>query len=290
MSEPPDLAPLSDLEGKTYGPFRIRTSVEKIEEFVVATGDDPERWEDNAPPGFAAVALFKAAPVFFEDPVVAPFASTLVHVDQTFRWHAALPAESDFGVTGTVASVRQRGELSFVTFNLDVSGDGETILEADSTFLMTAGKLPSDKIQEEDEPTWNEVGGNDQAPPALPVPSKGEALPPLAKSVSRAGLVKYAGATRDWNPIHWDHRAAVDAGLPGVIAHGLLMSAWIVQAAARFRLGPFPLESMRLRFKQALRPGVAAEIVGESQGDNRLTLSLRAGEADLVTADARLRE
>lgn len=284
------MSELSDLEGKSYGPFHLRMAVEKIEEFVIATGDDPDRWQFNAPPGFAAVALFKAAPVFFEDPVVAPFASTLVHVDQTFSWHMALAAEADVKVTGKVASVRQRGELSFVTFTLEVTGEAGPVLGADSTFLMTAGKLPSDKVQEEREPAWDAQADNDEAPSVSEMPPPGTELPPLSKSVSRAGLVRYAGATRDFNPIHWDHRSAVNAGLPGVIVHGLLMSAWMVQAAARFKAGSYPLASMRLRFKQALRPGIQAEIVGRARDHNRLSLSLREGDTDLVTADAQLRE
>lgn len=41
----------------------------------------------------------------------------------------------------------------------------------------------------------------------------------------RADLVRYAGASGDFNPIHWNERVAGDAGLPGVIAHGMLTMA-----------------------------------------------------------------
>ncbi|KGM11547.1 MaoC/PaaZ C-terminal domain-containing protein [Cellulomonas bogoriensis] len=39
--------------------------------------------------------------------------------------------------------------------------------------------------------------------------------------VDRARLVRYAGASGDLNPIHWNERVAADVGLPGVIAHGM---------------------------------------------------------------------
>jgi len=39
--------------------------------------------------------------------------------------------------------------------------------------------------------------------------------------VSRADLVRYAGASGDFNPIHWSDRVATSVGLPGVIAHGM---------------------------------------------------------------------
>ena len=279
---------LNELVGRHYGPFHLRTSVEKVEEFVTATGDDPDRWEFHAPPGFAAVALFKAAPAFFEDEDAAEYAKTLVHVDQTFRWHRPLPQEIDTRVIGEVESVRHRGEMYFVTFSIRTEGDdGALFLEASSTFLMTEGPLPREKVSVSSEPAWDERAEH-EVPAPVDLPPVGELLPTLAKSASRADLVRYAGATRDWNPIHWDHQAAVKAGLPGIIAHGLLMSAWIAQAAARAVPGPRPLESMRLRFRQPLRPGAQAEIASEVKAPNALACVIRSKGVDLVTADVTL--
>ncbi|MGW6129473.1 MaoC family dehydratase [Cellulomonas sp. NPDC055163] len=47
-------------------------------------------------------------------------------------------------------------------------------------------------------------------------------------TVDRARLVRYAGASGDFNPIHWNERLATEVGLPGVIAHGM----WTMGAAA----------------------------------------------------------
>jgi acyl dehydratase len=44
----------------------------------------------------------------------------------------------------------------------------------------------------------------------------------LNVSLTRAQLVRYAGASTDFNPIHWSDRAATALGLDGVIAHGML--------------------------------------------------------------------
>lgn len=46
-------------------------------------------------------------------------------------------------------------------------------------------------------------------------------------TVDRARLVRYAGASGDFNPIHWNDRFATEVGLPGVIAHGM----WTMGAA-----------------------------------------------------------
>jgi acyl dehydratase len=266
----------------------MRTSVEKVEEFVYATGDQPERWEFHTPPGFAAVALFKSAPSFFEDEDAAEYARTLVHVDQTFRWQQPLPQEVDTRVTGEVESVRHRGEMFFVTFTTRTEGDdGALYIEASSTFLMTEGSLPKERVSVESEPDWDERADN-EIPTPVAMPAVGESIPPLLKSASRADLVRYAGATRDWNPIHWDHDAAVAAGLPGIITHGLLMAAWVAQGAGRVRPGPTPLRDLRLRFRQALRPGVQAEVFAEVKSADALTCVIRSEGTDLVTADTTL--
>lgn len=53
----------------------------------------------------------------------------------------------------------------------------------------------------------------------------GDELPPLRVSVTRADLVRYAGASGDFNPIHFNERVATDNDLPDVIAHGMLTMA-----------------------------------------------------------------
>lgn len=281
---------LADLVGREYGPFHLRASVDRIDEFVSATGDDAARWEQHAPPGFAAVILFKSAPAFFEDPDAAAFTKTLVHVDQTFEWPRPLSQEEDLVVTGTVESVRQRGEMFFVTFTTRATDeDDHPFLQAKSTFLMTDGGLPREKVQEEDEPGFDDAADN-QTPGLSSLPGEGAEVAPLLKSASRADLVRYAGATRDFNPIHWDHGAAVEAGLPGVIVHGLLMASWATQAASRYVPGSHPLQDMRLRFRQALRPALQAEVVGEVKGPQALSLNIRADGTIVVSADATLAE
>jgi acyl dehydratase len=53
----------------------------------------------------------------------------------------------------------------------------------------------------------------------------GTALPPRAFRVTRADLIRYAGASGDFNSIHWSERIATKVGLPGVIAHGMYTMA-----------------------------------------------------------------
>jgi acyl dehydratase len=49
----------------------------------------------------------------------------------------------------------------------------------------------------------------------------GDTLTLLQYLVKRSDLIKYAGASLDFNPIHYSDRIAASVGLPGVIAHGM---------------------------------------------------------------------
>ena len=59
------------------------------------------------------------------------------------------------------------------------------------------------------------------ARPALEDVAVGTELPPQTFTVRRADLVRYAGASGDFNLIHWNERVARSVGLPDVIAHGM---------------------------------------------------------------------
>lgn len=58
--------------------------------------------------------------------------------------------------------------------------------------------------------------------PRLQDVSVGTELPSRSFPITRADLVRYAGASGDFNVIHWNERIAVGVGLPNVIAHGML--------------------------------------------------------------------
>ncbi|MGH3569502.1 MAG: MaoC/PaaZ C-terminal domain-containing protein [Pseudonocardia sp.] len=76
----------------------------------------------------------------------------------------------------------------------------------------------------------------------------GDELPPLALRVTRADLVRYAGASGDFNPIHWNDRVAGSVGLPGVIAHGMLTMALAGRMITSWAGDPAVVRSCGVRF------------------------------------------
>ena len=55
--------------------------------------------------------------------------------------------------------------------------------------------------------------------------SVGDELAPLTMTVDRARLIRYAGASSDFNRIHWSESTAAAVGLQGILAHGMLTMA-----------------------------------------------------------------
>jgi acyl dehydratase len=233
--------------------------LENVADFVAATDDDSERWVEAAPPGFVAAALFVVAP-----DLLSQFSDrSVIHGEQTFIWHEPLSVETDLEVVGTVSRVRERGGVHFVSFDLEVAGPDGVIAEGSAMFLVSGDSTPVSGVEETTEPAPLDDGQPD----------------PGQMSASRADLVRYAAATRDWNPIHWDHHAAVAAGVSGIVVHGLLQASWAFAAASRLRSGDSPLRSARVRFRSPLPPATPATLeIEESEGSATVVLGAAGTE------------
>ncbi|MFQ5522322.1 MAG: MaoC/PaaZ C-terminal domain-containing protein [Acidimicrobiia bacterium] len=236
---------MEELVGHVFGPRPLRISAEGVADFVEVTGDDLARWTETAPPGFAAAALFAVAPELLAR-LTDRF---VVHGEQTFSWHRPLVVGSVLEVTGTLTRARERAGSLFLGFELEASDDQGPVLEGTSVFVVP-GSGPRPAAEERVEPHHTDRGS----------PAEGQV------AASRADLVRYAAATRDWNPIHWDHQAAVAAGFPGVVVHGLLQTAWVLAAAAQRASGSRPLAQARVRFRSPLLAAVPATVTLTGEG------------------------
>lgn len=78
--------------------------------------------------------------------------------------------------------------------------------------------------------------------------SEGAELPVQRYRVTRADLVRYAGASGDRNPIHWSDRVARSVGLPGVIAHGMFTLALAARAVDAWAGGPGRVRELGAKF------------------------------------------
>jgi len=266
---------LESLAGRRLGPASFALEAGRVADYVAATRDDPGRWVDAAPPGIAGVALFAVAPLLLDQPELSGLA--VVHGDQTFDWHGPAAIGSAWDVTGTVTRVRERGGVAFVGFDLEAVDAAGPAVTGSSTFVVGPRPAPA---PEEPEPDYAAAGVNDDP---------GSADDPVRRSASRLDLVRYAGVSHDWNPIHWDHATEVGAGLPGVIVHGLLVAAWAWSVAAAGVPGPAPLASSRVRFRAPLRPGTQASVTTQKTPGGA-AIEVAAGDVTVASVTVSYRE
>ena len=76
----------------------------------------------------------------------------------------------------------------------------------------------------------------------------GAELPAQSFPVSRFDLVRYAGASGDFNPIHWNERFATSVGLPNVIAHGMFTMATAIRVVTDWIGDPGAVVEYSVRF------------------------------------------
>lgn len=76
----------------------------------------------------------------------------------------------------------------------------------------------------------------------------GTELPAQSFPVHRETLVRYAGASGDFNPIHWNEKFAKEVGLPDVIAHGMFTMAEAVRVVTDWVGDPAAVVEYGVRF------------------------------------------
>lgn len=104
----------------------------------------------------------------------------------------------------------------------------------------------------------------------------GDVLPEQVYTVTRADLVRYAGASGDRNPIHWSDRVATSVGLPGVIAHGMYTMALAARALDTWAGGPGKVRELGCKFTSPV-------VVPDDDGGVEVRV---AGKVAQVTDDA----
>jgi acyl dehydratase len=118
---------------------------------------------------------------------------------------------------------------------------------------------------------------------------RGTQIPPKSYQLKRVDLVKYAGASGDFNIIHWNERVATQVGLPNVIAHGMLTMAQAGKLVTEWAGGdPGAVVEFGVRFS-AMVPvpdddeGATVVVSGkvrEKLDDNKVEIDLTARSGD----------
>jgi acyl dehydratase len=116
----------------------------------------------------------------------------------------------------------------------------------------------------------------------------GAELPAVRYPVTRLGLVKYCGASGDFNVIHWNERIAKSVGLPDVIAHGMFTMAQAGRFVTDWAGPQAVVTDFGVRFSSMVvvpddDAGAAIDVSGqveEKLADNKVAIALTARSAD----------
>jgi acyl dehydratase len=136
--------------------------------------------------------------------------------------------------------------------------------------------------------------------PVLEELAVGQEVARRAITVDRSRLVRYAGASGDFNPIHWNDRFATAVGLPGVIAHGMWTMGAAVGVVSDWLGDPGAVVDYQTRFSRPVPvpdPGeatveVVATVGAVDAGSRTARIDLQvtaAGSRVLVKAQALVR-
>lgn len=104
--------------------------------------------------------------------------------------------------------------------------------------------------------------------------SKGDVVAEESFHLTRDNLVRYAGASGDFNPIHYRDDVAVSVGLPGVLAHGMLTMGLAVQPVSNWAGDPARIVDYQVRFT---RPVL---VDGQTGADVTVSAAVGALEED----------
>jgi len=287
---------------------------EKVREYARAVQDyHPAHWDEDAaaalgysglvaPLTFTATLAMAANQKLLQEVVVGY--DTYVQTEEVFEQHRPIVVGDELLTDVELSSVRRIAGRDMITItNTFTDAAGETVHTMHTTVVgVTAEEVDPaiteavKKVMVHDvdimsvEAAANEYvktvrpegerriaqGGLTRTPGSLKFDdlAVGDQLPERHVLLSRGDLVNYAGVAGDANPIHWDESIAKLAGLPDVIAHGMLVlglgagftSAWSGDPGAVSRY--------------AVRLSAPAVVPADERGDIEFSGRIKSLDAD----------
>ncbi|MBF6145004.1 MaoC/PaaZ C-terminal domain-containing protein [Nocardia nova] len=260
---------------------RFEVTRERIAEYAAATNDPiPAHLSGEiASPVFAIVPVFEAMMMPVIDVVPMDIFGRVVHGEQDFHFHR--PIRPGDRLVSRAKAVGYEGRENGTTITILIEcrdSEGELVNEQ----YLTAFFRNID--------VGKRVG---ESAPAHKFDPELEAQPPLARVAAHVDddqTYRYAPASGDPVPLHLDEQVAKDAGLPGIIAHGLCtmaMSSWAVLTEVAGS-DVHRLKRFAVRFSKMVFPGDDLETqiwkVGSTGSDTTYAFRTARG-TDLVLTD-----
>jgi acyl dehydratase len=254
---------------------------ERLAEYAAATNDPIEahRRGDVAPPVFSIVPVFESLLTPAVDVMPVEAIPRIVHGEQDFHFHRPIHPGDKLVSRGKMIGYQglEKGTRAAILLECRTE-DGELVNEQYvTTFVrgMTVGKTVGDlSLEHKFDDKLRE-----QAPVAK-----------VVQHIDTDQTFRYAPAAGDPMPIHLDEEVARDAGLPGIIAHGLCTMAFTSWAVLTELAGSDVnrLKRFAVRFSKPVLPGDDLETriwsVGSANGTTSYAFETARG-GDFVITD-----
>jgi acyl dehydratase len=240
--------------GARHGPTRATVDASRAQAYAAATNDTTTAFGHAAgtafgssplvPPLFAVVPAWETLMAAVVDVVPPEDLPRLLHLEHDLRLHRSLAVGDDLLTETEVHGIRARRSGAEVTLLVrSVDGDGRPVVDQYATmFIRGLG--------------GGESGGGEAPEHAFPTAGRGDPLVETSVHVDADQTWRYRDASGDTNPIHVDEVFAKEAGLPGIIVHGLCTMAFCSQAVVAAAAGGDPalLRRLAVRFSRPVRP------------------------------------
>lgn len=290
---------------------------EHIRQFARAIGDPNPLYHDLeaartagyadlvAPPTFLVAAIPGQLGLPLDDPAFGLDFSLIVHGEQRFSLLRPVVAGDELTAVTTLTGLRTVATNEVLTAGYDFRATSGEPVASGLCGLVSRGTADPD------------AGPVRVGAPAPAVPSEpqgavraarvrfdevevGTELPAASFPIRRADLVRYAGASGDFNPIHWNEKTAAEVGLPGVIAHGMLTMATAGRVVTDWAGDPGAICDYGVKFSSPVvvpndDSGALVEVRGSVEkklDDNRAVVNLTVrwdGNKVLMAARATVR-
>ena len=268
--------------GSRYGPSLAAVEPEAALAYAEATNDDLSTYRSSpvVPLVFGVVPTWDIMLAAVLDVVPADALPMLVHLSHDMHFHRPLEVGQVLATTAevhSITSLRSGGRLTvLVTSTAD---GGAPLLDQYATmFVRGLG--------------GGESGGPEPPDHAFPSAGRGQPVAERSTHVDLDQTYRYRDASGDTNAIHVDEDAALAAGLPGIIVHGLCTMAMCGQVVVVDLAGGDPslVRRLAVRFSRPVLPGRdLVTTVWELEGDShrrRYGFEARS-EGQLVVRDGR---
>ena len=232
--------------GARYGPTRTTVDASRVQSYAAATNDPTPVYRDGplVPPLFAVVPAWETLMGAVVDVVPPENLPRLLHLEQDLHFHRPLLVGDELVTETEVHGVKARrsgAEVTLLVRSRD-GGGGAVVDQYATMFIRGLG--------------GGESGGGEPPGHSFPTSGRGDPVAETTAHVDADQTWRYRDASGDTNPIHVDEVFARDAGLPGVIVHGLCTMAFCSHAlvVAVADGDPALLRRLAVRFSRPVRP------------------------------------